>query len=106
LVGVLGGYAIAMGINVYAIARLYGDYDRGACEDAARADRAQACSGGKIFGLSIVQSAAFAIALLAAEPLGYAEGYDSIRRKQQKPRATLLPWVERDSFGLAVGLRM
>jgi hypothetical protein len=107
LIALIGGYAIAVGINYYAIARLYSDYDQGACEEAAREDRSDRCAGGKIFGLSIVQSVAFAIAMIAAEPLGYTQGYDAIRRRQaKKARATILPWASRDAFGLAVGLRL
>lgn len=107
LITVLGGIAIAASINYYAIGRLYSDREAGRCEDAARADRAEACAGGKLFTLSIVQSIAYAIALIGAEPLGYAVGYDSVRRdRDKKARAALLPWAQDGGFGLSLGVTM
>jgi hypothetical protein len=107
LIAVLGGYAISLGVNLYAVGRLFTDFDPGACEAASTAERSEACAGGSLLGLSIVQSAALAVALGAAGPLGYAIGYDSVRRKHAgTARATLLPWAHRDSFGLALGLSL
>lgn len=107
LVGLIGGYGIAMAINVYVISRLFSsDVDRYACEEAAREDRAQECAGGKFLGLGIAQSIGFAIAVISAGPLGYVQGYDSaVRSHKKKLRATLMPMIDRHTLGLSVGLQ-
>lgn len=107
LIGLIGGYGAAMAINVYVLTRLFASGpDRVACEEAARADRADECSGGKILGLAIAQSVGFAVAMISAGPLGYVQGYDSaVRGHKKKLRATLLPMIDRHTLGLAVGVQ-
>jgi hypothetical protein len=107
LVGLIGGYGVAVAINVYALSRLFSsDIDRYSCEEAARADRADECGGGKILGLSIAQSVGFAVAMISAGPLGYVQGYDSaVRGHKKKLRATIMPLIDSHTLGLAVGIQ-
>jgi hypothetical protein len=108
LAGVLGGFAISTAVNVYGVVRVLSDYDKLACEEASKAERAEACGGGSMLGLAIVQSAALAVALVSAGPLGYAVGYDSVRSEHEKSRArtAFVPWARRGAFGFALGLSL
>lgn len=107
LVGLVGGYGVAMAINLYVLSRLFSsDLDRYSCELAAREDRADECGGGKVLGLAIAQSVGFAVAMISAGPLGYVQGYDSaVRGHKKKLRATLMPMIDRHTLGLAIGVQ-
>lgn len=106
LIGLIGGAALGIGVNVVVVTRASATADLDGCTGAERADRAEACGGGKILELAILQSVGYAIAVISAGPLGYTQGYDGKRREASKrARALVLPWASSDAFGLALSVQ-
>jgi len=103
LIGLLGGTALGVGVNIFAMVRVLGAADVNACNDVPRAERAETCVGGDIFALAILQSVGYAVAAVAAAPLGYTQGYDGKRRQASRgARALVTPWAGTGAFGLAL----